>query len=275
MTRLPSSFRIGTQGWNYADWLDAFYPLGTRPADFLETYARAFGTVEVDSTFYAVPASKTVRGWAARTPPGFVFALKLPQQITHERRLRDAGDVLEEFLERARELGPKLGPVLIQMGPDFGPSEMDALARFLAHLPGDVRFAVELRQQGWTTGVIRSEILAHLTDHCVALCLSDGPWTPRERLLELAARPTAPFHYVRWMGPDRALTDHSRVQVDRSAEQTAWTAALLASPPGTEVWGYTSNYWAGHAPATARDLQRRLGQAPTEPEQIAEQTSLF
>ena len=81
--------RIGTQGWNYEGWVGAFYPVGTRPADFLSIYSRAFDTVEVDSTFYAIPPSKTVRGWADRTPPGFTFALKMPQEITHERRLRD------------------------------------------------------------------------------------------------------------------------------------------------------------------------------------------
>jgi uncharacterized protein YecE (DUF72 family) len=115
------SLRIGTQGWNYADWVGGFYPGGTKPAAFLATYARAFDVVEVDSTFYAIPAAKTVRGWAERTPPGFTFTLKVPQQITHERRLVDADDLAAEFWDAARELGDKLGPVLLQMGPDFGP----------------------------------------------------------------------------------------------------------------------------------------------------------
>src|SRR5215212_79876 len=81
---------IGTQGWNYAAWVGPFYPDGTRPADMLSLYAQAFATVEVDSTFYAIPPPNTVRGWAARSPDGFVFSLKLPQEITHERHLRRA-----------------------------------------------------------------------------------------------------------------------------------------------------------------------------------------
>ena len=119
---MPGSIRLGTQGWNYDAWVGPFYPEATKPADFLGVYSRAFDSVEVDSTFYATPPSKTLRGWAQRTPPNFVFALKLPQEITHVRRFRDVDDLAKEFFDRARELEDKLGPVLIQLGPDFGPS---------------------------------------------------------------------------------------------------------------------------------------------------------
>ena len=105
---MSNDIRIGTQGWNYEAWVGPFYPSGTRPADFLAVYSRAFTTVEVDSTFYAIPAAKTVRGWAERTPPEFSFALKMPQEITHENRLRDSADLAALFFDRARELGPKL-----------------------------------------------------------------------------------------------------------------------------------------------------------------------
>lgn len=163
---------LGTQGWNYDAWVGPFYPSGTRAANTLTTYARAFDTVEVDSTFYAIPAAKTVRGWAERTPAGFVFALKLPQEITHERRLRHAGDLVLQFLDVARELGPKLGPILIQLGPDFGIGELPALAALLPLLPPGMDFAVEFRQRGW----INDEVIALLKEHRVALALSDGKW---------------------------------------------------------------------------------------------------
>ena len=112
---MPGRIRLGTQGWNYDAWVGPFYPPGTRSGEFLRIYTRAFDTVEVDSTFYAVPSAKTVRGWAERAPEGFTFALKMPQEITHERKLRDSDDILAEFMERARELGNKLGPILIQL----------------------------------------------------------------------------------------------------------------------------------------------------------------
>jgi uncharacterized protein YecE (DUF72 family) len=75
---MTASIRLGTQGWNYPAWSGPLYPAGTRPSEFLSIYARAFNTVEVDSTFYAIPPARTVRDWAARTPAGFKFALKMP-----------------------------------------------------------------------------------------------------------------------------------------------------------------------------------------------------
>src|SRR5687768_11982484 len=103
---------IGTQGWNYAAWVGSFYPFGTRVSEFLSTYARAFRGVEVDSTFYAVPDVRAVRAWAERTPSDFIFALKMPKEVTHELRLRNADDLVRDFLDRAWELGQKLGSVL-------------------------------------------------------------------------------------------------------------------------------------------------------------------
>ncbi len=270
--RAAASVAIGTQGWNYDAWVGPFYPSGTRAADYLSVYSRAFGTVEVDSTFYAIPAVRTVRGWADRTPAGFTFALKLTQEITHENRLRDSADLMALFFDRARELGDKLGPVLVQLGPDFAPAELPALAQFLPQLPRDIRVAVEFRQRGW----IHDGLLALLAEHNVALALTDARWIPRKQMLALAARPTADFAYVRWMGPNRDLVDYSRVQVDRTRELEAWSQALWGLGKRVErAYGYVNNHFAGHSPASARELQRLLGQRPVDPDQLGVQMSLF
>jgi uncharacterized protein YecE (DUF72 family) len=269
------SILIGTQGWNYTAWVGPLYPPGTRPAEFLSTYARAFRGVEVDSTFYAIPDVRAVRAWAERTPPEFTFALKMPKEVTHERRLRDADDIVRDFLDRARQLGSKLGPIVLQMGPDFEPDELPALEMFLPTLPEDLRFAIEVRQSRWMT----SEVLPHLREllarHGVALALSDGRWIPRETMLELVERPTADFLYVRWMGPDRDITDYSRVQFDRSEEMRAWSVALKQAANTIDVFGFFNNHFAGHSPASAREMQRLLGQQPVDPETLRRQRSLF
>lgn len=272
MTESRARIRLGTQGWNYPAWIGPFYPTATRPADFLRVYARAFHTVEVDSTFYAIPPSTTVRGWASRVPQGFRFALKLPQEITHERRFVDVRDTLDRFVDRARELGDKLGPILIQCGPDFSPLERDALLGFLPLLPNDVRFAIEFRQRAWVT----AETIDLLRATRVGFALSDGPWIPRPWLLKLAQRPTTDFVYLRWMGPDRSITDFSRVQFDRSAELDVWAAALTAMQYTVlDIYGYANNHFAGHSPATIRMLQERLGEDTVDPSEIGEQTTLF
>jgi len=264
--------RLGTQGWNYPSWVGAFYPYGTRPTDFLRTYARAFDTVEVDSTFYAIPPLTTVRGWVTRTPSTFRFTLKMPQEITHERRFVDAYDLMSVFVDRARELQAKLGAILIQCGPDFSPAEEHALREFLPMLPSDVRFAIEFRQRAW----IKDETLELLREHRVALALSDGRWIPREWLLKLCERPTTDFAYLRWMGPDRTITDYSRLQVDRSADLDAW-AAMIPPLQGAvrTIYGYINNHFSGHSPASVRMLQQRLGLPTVDPGTIGEQASLF
>lgn len=264
--------RLGAQGWNYDAWVGPFYPSRTRSADYLSVYARAFDTVEVDSTFYATPPVKTVRGWAERVPVGFRFALKLPQEITHENRLRGSADPLNLFCERARELGEKLGPILIQLSPDFAPAELPALAGFLRILPTDLDFAIEFRQRGW----IHDGLIALLAEHRVALTLTDARWIPRRSMLALAGRPTADFAYLRWMGTNRDLVDYSRIQIDRSRELEAWAEVLpaLAARVRT-VYGYLSNHFAGHSPASLRDIQRRLALPVVRPEDLGEQMSLF
>ena len=268
-----ATVRLGTQGWNYDAWVGPFYPERTRAADYLGVYARAFDTVEVDSTFYAIPSVKVVRGWASRVPEHFTFALKLPQAATHEQRLRgDAINVARRFFDVARELGAKLGPILIQLGRGFAPVEEGALREFLPLLPNDLKLAIEFRQKEW----IREDILALLHEHQIALALSDGRWIPRKQLLVLAERPTSSFAYLRWMGPDRTIVDYSHIQVDRSQELAAWSAAVRALAVRVNtVYGYVNNHFSGHSPATVRELCERLGLLAIEPRQLGEQMTLF
>jgi uncharacterized protein YecE (DUF72 family) len=151
VTDAKPRIHIGTQGWNYDAWVGPFYPEGTRPADFLPVYSRAFTSVEVDSTFYGVPAPTTFRSWYDRTPDNFIFSLKLPQEITHEQRLRDTLGIGETFYERARELRHKLGPILVQLGPDFDPGELPSLVLsfcckiFSARSPFHIQSLVDLQ----------------------------------------------------------------------------------------------------------------------------------
>src|SRR5437762_9808255 len=91
---------LGTSAFTATGWEGSFYPRGMQPRDFLSYYATQFATVEVDSTFYGCPSPRTVNNWAARTPEGFIFSVKVPQVITHEKVLVDCGS---EFEERSEE----------------------------------------------------------------------------------------------------------------------------------------------------------------------------
>jgi uncharacterized protein YecE (DUF72 family) len=271
---VSADVRLGTQGWNYPDWVGPFYPAGTRPPKMLSLYARAFTTVEVDSTFYATPAEPVVEGWWRRVPEGFRFALKVPQEITHERRLMDVAEPLARFVERARLLGDRLGPLLLQMPPDWTatPVARETLAAFVPTLPADLRWAMEFRDPRW----LDTATLALLRDRGVAVALVEGRWIKRDRILAVAETPTADFAYVRWMGPDRSLTDYSHVQVTRDGEMTVW-GDLLAALQGRvrEIFGYFNNHFQGHSPESARRMQHRLGQEPVPPSELRDQGELF
>jgi uncharacterized protein YecE (DUF72 family) len=117
-------------------------------------------------------------------------------------------------------------------------------------------------------------VLALLSEHNVALALTDGRWIQRKQMLQLATRPTADFRYVRMMGPDQSIVDYSRIQVDRTRELETWSNALSADEE-RDTFIYVNNHFAGHSPQSARELQRLVGQHATEPEQIGEQMSLF
>ena len=164
-----SEIHIGTQGWNYEDWVGPFYPRGAKAADFFDLYARVFDTVEIDSTFYAIPSEASIVAWRRRAPQGFVYALKLPQEITHLQRLRDCEGVLDRFCERARGLEEKLGAVLIQLPPDFSPRSLGALESFIPLLPSGMRFAVEFRDDSWLGEEFCERTLSLLNEHGVAL----------------------------------------------------------------------------------------------------------
>lgn len=265
---------LGTQGWSYGSWVGSFYPPGTRSQDMLAHYARAFSSVEVDATFYQIPAESAVARWRDSVPEGFVFALKVPQEITHERRLEGGGEVLARFLSRIARLDDHLGPILLQLSPAFRLTEEHRVrfSRFIAQLPRDFRWAVEFRDEAWLTDMT----LEVLAVHSVALALVDGRWLRRVRVVELAEWPTAGFGYVRWMGADRRFSDHSRVQSDAAEEFAAWAPALqrLSGRVG-RLFGFVNNHFQGHAPHSARAFQRILGQTPVEPSALREQVELF
>src|SRR2546423_3307231 len=269
--------RIGCQGWNYADWVTPpaaaepiFYPHATRAADMLGIYARAFDTVEVDSTFYAVPAAATIDLWAQRTPPHFTFSLKLPQAISHETALRASGDeILNEFFAVARRLGDKLGITLAQLPPQFEATSetVAALKRFLTRLPADARCAVEFRHGSWATDET-AEVLAR---HNVAVALVEGPWIERRALWRMVATAAPPFAYVRFMGA-RDLTRFDAEQRPRDKNLELWREAITRlSARGSDVYAYFSNYYEGHAPASANKLKRLLGQPVVTPAELEDQ----
>ena len=138
---------LGLPFWSFDGWQGGLYTRDSRSPDFLRQYGRAFNSVEGNTTFYAEPPARTVAKWNAESPDGFRFCFKLPRTITHDAMLHDVRDDALRFLERIEPLSAKLGPVMIQLPPNFGAADLTRLEKFIEALPGGFRYAVEFRDR--------------------------------------------------------------------------------------------------------------------------------
>jgi uncharacterized protein YecE (DUF72 family) len=178
--------RTGTSGYSYRSWRGAFYPAGLAEASLLDFYARRLDTVELNHTFHRIPSAPALAKQAARTPPGFVFAVKAPRRLTHVAKLDPGSTVLDALLRALEGLGDRLGPVLFQLPPSL-PADEGRLGALLARLPRGLAAAFEFRHPSW----LAAPVLARLERHGAALCLVDGDERSTPRLA------TAPFGYLR------------------------------------------------------------------------------
>ena len=273
---MTGTLRYGTSSWSEKSWVGPFYPEGTATGDFLTEYARHFDTVEADNTYYRVPSAKMVDGWADKTPDGFLLAAKFPRSVVHagDGPRPDAGKVLEpehcgedtaRFLEVMGRLGDKCGPLVLQF-PYFNKSAfaepgpfLDRLDAFLTELPAGFRYGVEIRNKNW----VGEPLLEILRRHSTALVLVDLLYMPHPK--ELADRfdlVTTDFVYGRLIGDRKAVDDKTdtfdRIVVDQSKRLDGWAElleTLMDRVPSGFV--YANNHYAGHGPATIRDLMER------------------
>jgi uncharacterized protein YecE (DUF72 family) len=162
------NLHVGTSGYSYKEWKGKFYPQKLPAKQMLRYYGEHFGTVEINYTFRRLPTTSILETWAGAVPADFQFALKAPEQITHRKRLKDAGDALAGFLEIAGKLKERLGPLLFQLPPTFR-KDVPRLRAFLALLPPERRAAFEFRHASW----FDDEVFELLRDHRAALCIAD------------------------------------------------------------------------------------------------------
>ena len=158
----------GTSGWSYPAWKGSFYPRDLPATRFLEHYASRLATVEVNATFYRMPLARTLALWRAQAPAGFVFALKAPQRITHQKRLLGVGEDVAHFFGAAVALGSALGPVLFQLPPSMK-RDVPRLRALLEIIPSGARAAFEFRHESW----LSADVLQTVADAGAALCIAD------------------------------------------------------------------------------------------------------
>lgn len=162
------NFYIGCPIWSWKGWVGNFYPEGTKPSEFLHEYTRRLTTVEGNTTFYAVPAQKTLEGWVEEMPETFRFCPKVPKAISHEGKLTENIERAREFINIMSRLGTRLGPMFLQLPPRYSPKMLDDLTAFLAQWPREVRLAVEVRHLDWFDSPHDEALNQLLTEHNMA-----------------------------------------------------------------------------------------------------------
>jgi uncharacterized protein YecE (DUF72 family) len=265
--------RIGTSSFSSKDWVGPFYAPGTSPGDFLRHYAAAFDTVEVDSTYYAIPSESMVDGWVDKTPDHFLLCAKFPRAIVHggDGPAPDGAKLLDpdhtygsrdKFLAVMSRLGTRLGPLVLQF-PYFSrkvfvsrDAFVERLNRFLGDLPKDFSYAVEIRNKAWLT----KDFADVCRSHKVTMVLVDQAWMPMPDELDFDPVTTEQA-YVRLLGDRKeieAITKSWGAEViDREEKLGRW-ASILADMVHRNVSTlvYVNNHYAGHAPTTVRRLKK-------------------
>lgn len=291
------SLYIGCPIWSFKGWVGNFYPEDTKTKDFLREYARRVTTIEGNTTFYAVPAQKTIENWAAETPDTFRFCPKVPKAISHEGTLLENIPRAQAFIEVMRGLGPRLGPMFLQLPPRFTPEQIAELQTFLTQWPRDVRLAVEVRHLDWfdppqteyLNQLLRNEKMARVTidtrpirdlagDEILENTTYGSLVEARERKPDVPAIPsrTTDFIFIRYIGhPDLRFNDPFL------EEWSAYIASQLKE--GADAYVFCHSPENLTAPHIARELYHRVSKQVSLPPlpwdemepDIPEQPTLF
>ena len=236
--RPRAQVRIGTSGYQYDHWRGPFYPDHLPRRRWFEHYASRFDTVEINNTFYNLPKPETFDRWREQAPPGFLYVLKYSRYGTHIKRLKDPARHVDAFMERATRLREHLGPILVQLPPNWH-ADTRRLAAFLDATPRKQRWVIELRDPDW----LREEVYGLLREHGVALCIHDMI-DDHPRIV------TAGFVYLRFHG------NHYAGSYSPQALSGAAQRIRRHLGDGLDVFAYFNNDEQGHAVANAMDLRR-------------------
>jgi len=238
---------IGTSGWSYDHWIGKFYPENLNKNKWLEFYTESFDSVELNASFYRLPRKKTFQNWKKRTPPEFIFAVKMSRYVTHVKRLLDPEESLQIFFDAVSSLEEKCSAVLIQLPPSlkFDLERVDKFLRELNTNYKEYRFTLECRNQSW----FNDEVYNLFKKYGIALCISDTPCYP------YAEEVTAEFVYVRLHGHEQLYaSNYSDQQLEEWANRIKhW------NEKGMDVYVYFDNDANAYAVKNALKLKELLG----------------
>jgi uncharacterized protein YecE (DUF72 family) len=237
--------RIGCSGWVYKHWRGLLYPEELPQRLWFGRYAEEFDTVEINNSFYRLPAGDTFEKWRKQAPPGFCYALKANRYLTQAKKLKDCEEPLERMMTAVRRLGDRLGPMLYQLPPRMK-INLERLQSFLEILPKDVTSVFEFRNSSW----YEPELYALLERYGASFCVHDMPGSASERIA------VGPIVYVRFHGGEGKYW--GRYSDEGLLEWTDWL--LNQTKRGRSARCYFNNDIHGHAIEDARTLKSMVGQ---------------
>jgi len=241
---MPARLWIGTSGWHYRHWREAFYPEKMSSAKMLAHYAQEFDTVEINNTFYRLPEKQTFADWAATAPSGFRFAVKASRFITHIKRLKNSEEFLQRFISTIEPLSQagKIGCVLFQLPPNLK-ADPKLLQDFLPAIPRGVKAAFEFRHESW----FADDIFSCLKQHNRALCVAE---TEERGTPDVV---TADFCYYRYRKPEYTPEERQamlrRMQEHLSNGRDSYAYFKHEETPQGAIYAVDVLKQAGTAPA--------------------------
>jgi uncharacterized protein YecE (DUF72 family) len=242
-TKRPQ-IRIGCSGWIYEHWRARFYPEYSSPQTWFGIYSRVFDTVEINNTFYRLPSPSVFKGWRTQAPDGFCYAVKVSRYVTHMKKLKDAAEPLNRFIDRARLLEERLGPLLYQLPPRWRVN-LPRLEEFLELLPEDLMHVFEFREPSWLT----DEVFKLLAQKRICFCTHDMPGVSTDR------RVTGESAYVRFHGAERKYRGGYPEAVLR--DWWLWMKGQIRD--GKDVYVYFNNDAEAHAVFDGMKLKQLAG----------------
>lgn len=232
-------------GWSYNSWKNNFYSANTKPENFLEEYCTHFNTVEVNSSFYRIPSIATLEKWKNQATKNFLFTIKAPKKITHEKTFRVNSDYIDNFFTNITHLNNKLGPILFQFPPRLKSNKIDILKDLISVLPNKHRYVFEVRHNSW----FDDPFFKLLSENKIALVLGDSPWSNKIENI------TTNFAYFRWEGDRKQIKGTTgKTEKERSYDTKKWAEKIKLLLERIEVFGYFSKYYSGHPPTDAKQL---------------------
>ncbi len=242
---------VGCPMWGNKAWVGKLYPKGTPQNQYLEHYSRSFNTIELNTTHYRVPKPEIIHRWREMAEEGFMFAPKIPQSISHYRKLKNAEAETQRFVETIRLFEERLGCSFIQLHPSFGPELMDNLESYLIAWPKDIPLAIEFRHSAWfSKQQLIPEARAILQAHGVAPVITDV--AGRRDVCQVSL--TNKTAMLRFVGNALHETDYTRTDawIERIAQ---WVALGLE-----ELYFFVHEPDDTHAPEMGEYVIKKLNE---------------